>query len=94
MSLLLATSTNEYGIAVGHFRCQTCGVGFTVTPSPKDPEKWPDCLGPECASYSVERDLDRYFDDGNVLSFEARRDPGSQARVLAGLGPRGGVISE
>ena len=84
MSLLLSTSTNEHGILEGHFKCRTCGAPFTVTPCPINPEKWPNCLAPDCASYELSRDLDRYFDDGNVLSFEARRNPGALDRILAG----------
>lgn len=64
MSGRLATSTNEYGVAVAHFRCVTCGVEFSVTPAPASDKGWENCTAPECLSYDPDRDIDKWFENG------------------------------
>lgn len=70
--MFLEQRANEYGTPVGAYRCDTCNGEYTVCPAPEDHSEWQNCLAKECASYTPGRDADRLFDEGNVLSFEAR----------------------
>jgi hypothetical protein len=74
----LRQTTNEYGTSVVEYRCETCGELFTICPAPdpEEDEQWTGCMAPTCASYDPARDADKLFDDGDVLSFEQRRNPG------------------
>lgn len=64
----LGFDLNEYGTMLSRHVCETCGQGFTVTPAaPLDSKGWDNCLAPTCASYDVNRDLDRLFDDKGEL---------------------------
>jgi len=77
----LAATSNEYGVAVGVFRCDTCGEDFTICPKPADVQAWPNCLAPDCASYDQERDIDKWFDEGRVRNVGGRLVP---IRVIEG----------
>ena len=62
----VGTSTNEYGIIIGKYKCDTCGEQFTVCPDPHltgDDEHWQNCLSKGCPSYDINRDLDLMWDD-------------------------------
>ncbi len=64
----LATTKNNYGVGVAHFRCGACGVLYTITPAPtaEDDILYGNCTGPECSSYDPARDVDKWFDEGRV----------------------------
>ena len=74
----LRATANEYGTPVVEYGCETCGETFTVCPAPEPAEdgQWTGCQAATCASYDPARDADRFFDDGDVISFERRRNPG------------------
>jgi DNA-directed RNA polymerase subunit RPC12/RpoP len=78
----LRETANGYGTPVVEYRCETCGETFTICPAP-EPEKdgqWTGCMAPTCGSYDPTRDADKLFDDGDVLSFERRKNPGCVIR--------------
>ena len=52
---------NKYGVWGTAFRCLTCGVPFTVCPSPENEKDWQHCMGPDCSSYDESRDMDKLF---------------------------------
>lgn len=56
-------SENEHGTRISVHICDTCGEEYTVTASQEDfdPENFQNCLGPDCASYDVNRDVDILF---------------------------------
>lgn len=58
---------NEHGAPISVMVCDTCGSDFTICPPVEDPEKFPDCTSPECASYDEERDMDILLGDREGL---------------------------
>jgi hypothetical protein len=78
-SARIRETVNECGTPVVEYLCQgSCAQPFTVCPAPKPEEdnQWTGCLGIGCSSYDPGRDADKLFDDGDVISFERRRNPG------------------
>lgn len=65
----LGFDLNQYGTMYSRHVCDTCGEGFTVTPAvPLEGKGWDNCTAPGCASYDVNRDIDRLFDSkGDLL---------------------------
>ena len=57
-------SLNEYGVPITVLVCESCQRQFTVTPAltPDRYEQWKGCTAPECPSYSLDRDVDIFFD--------------------------------
>ena len=49
---------NKYGTTISVHICGYCGHRFTVCPPAKDKVDWGGCLGPNCESYDVNRDVD------------------------------------
>ena len=74
--------TNEHGTPVVEYRCETCGETFTICPAPKasEDDQWTGCMATTCASYDPARDADKLFDDGDVISFDRRKNPGCVIR--------------
>lgn len=59
---IVGVSVNDYGTPVSVLRCATCGSVVSLCPM-TTPERWGnDCLGENCESYDVERDMDIFFD--------------------------------
>lgn len=58
--------TNEHGVKVTEYICDTCGNTFTVCPGVDD---WDNCLAENCASYDPEREVDL----GNVKPTDGPR---------------------
>lgn len=76
--MFLEVTKNEFGTPVDAYQCETCGERFTVCPANEDrscDDQWTGCLATSCESYDPARDADKLFDDGNVVSFERRRNP-------------------
>jgi len=76
--MFIERAVNEYGTAVDAYRCETCGDPFTICPANPDrsrDDEWTGCMATFCASYDPARDADRFFDDGNVVSFDQRANP-------------------
>jgi len=59
----ISYTKNEYGIAVVHLKCKTCGVDFSICPAPKEKDLplHENCTAPDCESYDPERDTDVLF---------------------------------
>jgi hypothetical protein len=66
------------------FTCDTCGQEYSICPVPENKDDWQNCMEKSCDSYDSDRDLDHWFDDGNVLSFSARHNPAGLEKVLKG----------
>ena len=72
-------SKNKHGIGIALFECDTCSVDYSICPAPKDVDfkDWNNCMGVDCGSYDVSRDIDSAFDSDeefkarSVVSFEA-----------------------
>ena len=66
----LRNAANQYGTPVTAMTCTACGHGFTVCPA-VDPAEWgSECLGDNCPSYDIGRDIDMFFDaamDGGLI---------------------------
>lgn len=62
---------NDYGIAVTLMVCKGCGQLFTVTGDYSVEEWGAGCLGLECSTYDVERDVDLTFE---IEPWRIRRD--------------------
>lgn len=64
--MYLRESTNDYGTPVSVFRCDSCGVEYTVCPALREDERAQEdadgCLSEECETYDPARDVDRLFD--------------------------------
>lgn len=75
----LRTTKNEWGTAVAHFRCATCGEEFSITPAPETDKGWTDCGARECASYDERRDVSKWFEEGRV---KAVPDPDGSTRLV------------
>lgn len=56
MALARSKGVNEYGSPVALKVCATCGREFTICPPSET--FGPDCLGSDCPSYDIERDVD------------------------------------
>jgi hypothetical protein len=61
---LTAITTNEYGTPVVAGVCDHCGHYYTVCPVPEPDrwDQWGSCLGDECPSYDLSRDIDIFFE--------------------------------
>lgn len=69
----IGLAENEYGTPVTVFVCEACHALFSVT-GDVDPATFGNaCLGLECDSYDVERDVDLMFE---VEPWRIRRDAG------------------
>ena len=57
-------SVNEYGTPITVLVCESCQQQFSVTPAlaPDEYSKWKGCTAPECPSYSLDSDVDIFFD--------------------------------
>lgn len=65
---------NEYGTPVSCHICESCGHPFTVCP-PRTVEQWgTGCLGDECPSYDITRDVDMFFEPMADAGLIRRRD--------------------
>lgn len=60
----LRDTHNQYGTPVSMHRCDGCGFLFTVCPPAGD--SWGGCLGEDCASYDITRDIDLFWDCWSV----------------------------
>ena len=63
--MLIGHDVNEFEAPVSHHICEDCGNMFTVCPPAK--ENWGGCLGPECESYDINRDVDALLFFGYAL---------------------------
>lgn len=65
-AMKLRDGVNKYGTPITVFRCEYCGVEFTVVPAIPDInlDNWRGCMAPECESYDESRDGDKMlFED-------------------------------
>lgn len=60
--------TNEYGVKVAWFKCDTCGTEYSVCPAPDDDNGWNNCLAEGCESYDPDRDADVLFESSSEVA--------------------------
>lgn len=60
--MFLGFGLNEYGTPNSLHACDTCQEPFSVCPVAEDVPWGGSCLGLECDSYDVTRDVDLIFD--------------------------------
>jgi hypothetical protein len=69
--------TDPHGTPVTFFRCEHCGVEFSVCPAPSAESVangcWRGCLHPKCESYEESRDVDKMIEDGTCCLAEDKR---------------------
>jgi hypothetical protein len=69
MALARSQGVNEYGSPVTYKVCATCGKEFTTCPP--STTFGPNCLGPDCPSYDIERDVDYLMLDHEMIRKDA-----------------------
>ena len=81
----LRNDINENGIPVVWFKCDHCGLEYSVCPAPKESELkvYNSCTISPCESYDPKRDIDVLFMDNKELANHADKVGVVDLEVLA-----------